>query len=119
MDNRAVLVVNGDNIPVELESMEISISEPDRYILRGLPEPFRFERIKDFRSVPEIENVIFNGPATIVNWKDRTKTIVKCQAGDTYSKELGLAMCIAKKALGNTGNYYNVFKKYLETEEAS
>lgn len=68
------------------------------------------------RTLPPIKNVIFNPPATIVLWGDGTKTVVKCGEGDTYSKELGLAMCIAKKALGNKGNYNKVFKKWL-TEE--
>ena len=114
-----ILIVNGVKIPAEIDSIEISVFEPNRYILRGLPDPFRFERLKDFCSVPKIENVVFNGPATVVIWKDGTKTVVKCQAGDTYSKELGLAMCIAKRALGNKGNYYDVFKQYLGSEEAS
>lgn len=61
--------------------------------------------------------VIYNNPATIVFWDDGTKTIVKCQEGDIYSKELGLAMCFVKKCLGNKGNYYNTFKKLLEEEE--
>lgn len=63
-----------------------------------------------------IEKVIFNDPATVVIWKDGTKTIVKCQEGDTYSKELGLAMCLAKKFLGNKGNFNDTFKKYLKEE---
>ena len=63
---------------------------------------------------PEIVDVIFNDPATIVIWSDGTKTVVKCQVGDTYNKELGLAMCIAKKFLGNKGNYNEVFKQYIE-----
>lgn len=60
----------------------------------------------------KIEKVIFNDPATIVLWKDGTKTIVKCQEGDTYSKELGLAMCISKKALGNKGRFNETFKEW-------
>lgn len=60
-----------------------------------------------------IKNVIFNPPATIVFWADGTKTVVKCQDGDQYDNEVGLAMAIAKKALGNKGNYCNVFKKWL------
>jgi len=60
-----------------------------------------------------IERVIFNEPATIVYWKDGTKTIVKCQPGDDYDDEKGLALCIAKKYLGNKSNFNNVFKKYL------
>ena len=65
---------------------------------------------------PGISRVIFNDPATIIFWKDGTKTVVKCQDGDTYSKETGLALCIAKKALGNKGNFNNVFKKWCEEE---
>lgn len=66
------------------------------------------------RKNPGISRVIFNDPATIVFWDDGTKTVVKCQEGDTYSKETGLALCIAKKTLGNKGNFNNVFKKWCE-----
>ena len=63
--------------------------------------------------IPDIKNVYFNYPHTIVMWADGTKTIVKCQEGDFYDNQVGLAMAISKKALGNSGNYYNVFKKHL------
>ena len=62
--------------------------------------------------LPKITNVIFNNPATIVFWEDDTKTVVKCQKGDKYDKEHGLAVAIAKKALGNKGNFNEVFKKW-------
>lgn len=64
----------------------------------------------------EIKNVKFNPPATIVFWTDNTKTVVKCN-GEDYDPEKGLAMCICKKVLGNKGNYYNVFKKWLPKED--
>ena len=65
--------------------------------------------------VPDIKDVIFNPPATIVLWADGTKTVVKCQEDkDEYSKEVGLAMCICKKVYGNKGNYNNVFKKFIK-----
>ena len=63
-------------------------------------------------AMPEIANVIFNDPATIVFWNDGTKTVVKCQDGDAFDPEKGLAMAISKKALGNRGNYCEVFKKW-------
>ena len=63
-----------------------------------------------------IKNVKFNPPATIVFWTDNTKTVVKCN-GENYDPEKGLAMCICKKMLGNKGNYYEVFKKWLPKEE--
>lgn len=64
-----------------------------------------------------IKNVIFNPPATIVFWKDDTKTVVKCGEGDIYDPEKGLAMAISKKALGNQGNYFNEIKKWVEPYE--
>lgn len=65
----------------------------------------------------EIERVIFNDPATIVLWEDGIKTVVKCDVDDIYDPEKGLAMAIAKRFLGNKGNYYKVFKKWLSEEE--
>ena len=67
--------------------------------------------------IPEIKNVIFNDPATIVFWEDGTKTVVKCQDGDEFNPEKGLAMAIAKKAYGNKGGYCNKLKKWLPKEE--
>lgn len=67
--------------------------------------------------IPEIKNVIFNDPATIVFWEDGTKTVVKCQDGDEFDPEKGLAMAIAKKAYGNKSNYCNKMKKWLPKEE--
>lgn len=57
-------------------------------------------------NMPEIQNVIFNDPATIVFWSDGTKTIVKAQEGDVFNPEKGLAMAISKKALGNKHDYF-------------
>ena len=67
--------------------------------------------------IPEIKNVIFNDPATIVFWEDGTKTVVKCQDGDEFDPEKGLSMAIVKKAYGNKGNYCNKLKKWLPKEE--
>ena len=68
--------------------------------------------------LPEIKNVKFNGPATIVFWADGTKTVVKCQDGDDYSKEVGLAMCIVKKVFGNTSKYNDIFKKWCSSYDS-
>lgn len=65
----------------------------------------------DIRS--NIKDVIFNYPATIILWKDGTKTIVKAGKNDKYDPEKGFAMAIAKKMFGNEGNYYEVFKEYI------
>ena len=82
--------------------------------LRPLPKPNSPIKPKSTRSVPDIEKVIFNYPATIIFWKDGTKTVVKCSEDDEFNPEVGMAMAIAKKALGNKGNYCNEFKKWVE-----
>ena len=87
-----------------------------RYVINQSTE----QRDKDCNAVtdngmyiPDIKKVHFNYPHTIVLWADGTKTMVKCQEGDLYDNHVGLAMAISKKALGNSGNYYNTFKKHL------
>ena len=64
----------------------------------------------------EVERVIFNDPATIVLWADGDKTVVKAQ-NEPFDPEKGLAMAFMKKALGNTGKYYNEIKKWTSTFE--
>lgn len=63
-----------------------------------------------------IKKVVFNPPATIVFWRDGSKTVVKTQDGDVFDPEKGLAMAISKKAFGNTGSYFKEFKKWLPKE---
>ena len=73
--------------------------------------------LTELPGLPKIKRVIFNDPATIVLWEDGTKTVVKKQKDDKkkkFDKEKGLAMAIAKKALGNQGNYFETFKKWCD-----
>ncbi len=67
-----------------------------------------------------IDRVIFNDPATIIKWKDGTKTIVKCRQGDTYNREVGFMMCIIKYLCGNQSNATKKFiSKYCGKNEKS
>lgn len=66
-----------------------------------------------------IEKVIFNGPATIIIWKDGTKTVVKCMDGDDYDREKGFMMAIIEYLLGGTkGDVKRFFKKHIPEEES-
>lgn len=76
----------------------------------------RYKSEKSYNLGTSIKKVIFKNPATIVFWSDGSKTVVKSHLDD-YDPEKGLAMAIAKKALGNKGNYYNVFKKWLPKDD--
>lgn len=63
-----------------------------------------------------IKKVGFYDPTTVVFWEDGTKTVVRAN-GETFDKEKGLAMAIAKKYFGNTGSYWNEFKKWIKDDE--
>ena len=66
-------------------------------------------------SIPEIEKVIFNDPATIVFWKDGTKTVVKVKPGEKFDKWTGLAMASMKKIHGN--KFHSLFRRWCDTKE--
>ena len=87
---------------VKVSSTELAVDLQNR--LSGNSRP---------TTLPEISNVIFNPPATIVFWSDKTKTVVKVQDGDVFDPEKGLAMAIIKKMYGNTGKYNDIFKKWV------
>lgn len=67
--------------------------------------------------VPNISRVIFNDPATIVYWEDKTKTVVKCNEADEFDEEKGLAMAIAEKYFGGYMPLKRMVKKYRKVEE--
>lgn len=65
--------------------------------------------------MPKPIKIILNDPATIILWSDNTKTIVKKNSKDKkFDPEKGIALCYMKKALGNKGNYNNVFKDWIK-----
>ena len=65
----------------------------------------------------KIKRVIFNDPATIVLWKDGSKTVVKCGMNDTFDKEKGLMACIIKYLTGGKGRWNEIIKKWVTYDE--
>ena len=51
---------------------------------------------------------------TVALWKDGTKTIVKCQAGDSFDAEKGIAMCFMKRYFENRGWYNEWMREVLK-----
>ena len=43
-----------------------------------------------------------------------TRTVVKCQSGDKFDAEKGLAMAVLKKLAGNDGSYNNFLNHWLK-----
>lgn len=119
-----LMMKNGTKIPVTIDYIETTADTFPKFEGRitGTAEVFYCNILNSTYGIgssciPEIKNVIFNDPATIVFWEDGTKTVVKCQDGDEFDPEKGLAMAIVKKAYGNKGGYCNKLKKWLPKEE--
>lgn len=87
----------------------ISLSAPREMILRPWADT-----VIDFWS--GIDKVIFNEPATIILWKDGTKTVVKA-VDEPFDREKGFAMAVLKKMAGNKGNYFNKVKRWVKNGE--
>ena len=87
-----------------LEAMEIERNEQ------------RYRKYKKELDEMLFEERFFNPPATIVIWKDGTKTVVKCN-GEKFDQEKGLAMAISKRALAVGNMYRKVFKKWCKAED--
>ena len=77
----------------------------------------RIEEMKGRKYIPEIKNVEFNPPLTVVIWEDGTKTFVKAHGGEQFDPEKGLAMAICKKLHGNKYSYINVFDRWIDKYE--
>ena len=62
-----------------------------------------------------IDNIFLNEDkgTVVVKWIDGSKTKVKCQDGETFDAEKGIALCFMKRAFLNRGCYNDVFKKYV------
>lgn len=68
----------------------------------------------------QVKKVIFNPPATIVCWKDGTKTVVKTMKGEKYDTLIGMALCYIKKLDGGScNNFYKELKKAEELSETN
>ena len=82
------------------------------------------EEIEEPKSykIPEVREIRYNGPATIIFWEDNTKTVVKVQPGEIcYDPDKAFAMAVCKKLFGNKFNRHlteaqKAFEKCHEEE---
>jgi hypothetical protein len=95
--NTDAFLVGIDTSSVPPETCNFSINLEKLFIDKG-----------DFTM--KIKEVTYSGKATIVFWTDGTKTVVKTAEGETFSKDVGLAMAIAEKYFGS----YSAMKSYIK-----
>lgn len=116
--NFVAVPVNGDlrrllSLPAESKGVETAMDHEGFH--NGWNAALRHMRQHSDTLLPEIERLIFNDPATIVYWSDGTKTVVKCQQGDTFSAETGLMAAMLKRFMGNDNSYNKVINHWLAT----
>ena len=95
--------------PREIRFSKDTIDKLQRYLRHDMELTERM--VKDMHM--KIQKVIFNPPATVVIWKDGSKTVVKCGENDIFDPEKGLAMAISKRAFGDNRDYYEIFAKWV------
>lgn len=74
---------------------------------------------RSLRAISElkVEKIITNGPATIVFWNDKTKTIVKRDNYDEDDLYDAVANALAKKIFGSTSKFHKTIDKKYRTNE--
>ena len=100
--NLGYISMDGINFE-QVHNMELTFEVKD-------PDQTFFDRILGYKTT-DIDRVIFNDPATIVFWKDKTKTVVKCHPEDTFDEEIGFMCCYLKRILSS--KEYTKFCEYL------
>lgn len=58
-----------------------------------------------------VARIIFSPPATIVFWKDGTKTVVKCADGEPFSEYNGFAAALLKKVFGSNSAVKKIIQR--------
>lgn len=65
-----------------------------------------------FWGIPQIKDIIFNPPATVVLWEDGTKTVVKCSENDKFDRYAGFSAAVMKKLFGSTMYAADIMESY-------
>jgi hypothetical protein len=107
-----------DDILTEL--LADNLKDLKNKLTKELEEELAREKRKDIdRFIAKIDKVYFGKDTTVIKWKDGTSTKVKCQDGETFDKEKGIAMCIIKHMFGDIGYYNEIFKSLNLDEDVA
>lgn len=106
--------------PVSINECDLKNSDDDfldamRYCYNDIVSLEKYKASMELRvDIPGmIDRVIFNDPATIIIWKDGSKTVVKRSDDDIWDPEKGFCMAIIKKLYGHT----SFIKRFMEPDE--
>lgn len=97
LDPNCISFLSTDPFTIPSYTTSVTYGTPGKYLLR-----------------PKIEKVIFNPPATVILWKDGSRTIVKTQNGEPFDKEKGFVMAYLKRLLGNDNTFNKEIHKWVD-----
>ena len=113
-----ILLPDGSKIMITGTHYEISVGEEVRVNLEGILRHHISDAVEPSdksRAPIKPKRVLYYNKATITYWTDGTKTVVKCDPRDKYSKRMGLFLCHLKKLCGNNSRAFNdMFKRMQE-----
>lgn len=70
-----------------------------------------FNSVFEIETAPKVDHIIFNDPATIVFWKDGTKTVVKTAEDIEFSYYWGFCAALAEKVFGSNHAVKTMIRK--------
>lgn len=65
----------------------------------------------------QIDRIIQNGDATVVIWKDKSKTVVKRAVDEEYNLYAAVAQAVMKKLMGSTSHAHKVIAKKVVVQK--
>lgn len=111
---------NNKTVTGALNNYHVTLKDEDfldamRYCYNDILSVEKYKASMELRvDIPGmIDRVIFNDPATIIIWKDGSKTVVKRSDDDIWDPEKGFCMAIIKKLYGHT----SFIKRFMEPDE--
>ena len=86
------------------------VEKPEGRILLEYREPV-YIPFELFKTKPHIDHVKFNGPATIVFWKDGTKTVVKYDGKGCKDYRQAILYAFIRKIYGEGRPYHDILNE--------
>ena len=105
-----------NNIKVKAIIHSTIRSEP--ILLTGVPMDYIYQKNKDEDVIEQVDyqdyytplRIIYNNPATIVFWRDGTKTIVKKNEKEKYNSYNAFCAALAKKIFGTNSEVNRIVR---------
>ena len=118
--------IEGMMIIMREEELKSVVGWSDKNIIGNRNNAGRYNNFLDIKpmsinkySIAPKEIIFQDEKTTIINWNDRTKTIVKCSDDDVFSPEAGIALCYMKKFItdNDSERFHRILKSLISVSK--